>query len=124
MAAPEVMNASTWYYYHAERLRYWRRPNGSSTCCKPLTPRLLEELERLHDEREAREVATAAHHCKTTLAEAAARLNRAVSTLSHESVPHERTMLLPAMVAAAAQRLTSMMSGMRRLVSKTSRTPS
>lgn len=73
----ELTHANAWFYFHAERLGYWypRRAYGPSQAL-PLW--MLEEIERLHREKEAREAAPANPRRKFTLAEAAARLHLAL----------------------------------------------
>src|SRR6185437_16347765 len=65
----ELMNANTWFYFHAERLGYWHRRQAYKSM-QPLPLPMLEEIERLHREREAREAASASGRCKVTLAAA------------------------------------------------------
>lgn len=77
----ELMNANTWFYFHAERLGYWNRRQAYKSV-QPLTVSMLEEIERLHREKEAREAATVTRRCKITLTEAAARLHRALETVA------------------------------------------
>jgi len=117
----ELMNANTWFYFHAERLGYWHRRQAYKSM-QPLPLPMLEEIERLHREREAREAATATRRCKVTLAEAAARLHRALETVDDaedRSCRGEQ----PARPrgATAVQRLNSLMSGMRSFLSRTNR---
>ena len=117
----ELMNANTWFYFHAERLGYWHRRKVDKTA-QPLPLTMLVEIERLHREREAREAATATRRCKVTLAEAAARLHRALETVDKaedRSCRGEQ----PARPrgATAVQRLNSLMSGMRSFLSRTNR---
>ena len=74
---------------------------------------MLEEIERLHREKEAREVATATRRCKVTLAEAAARLDRALETVAEaDDRSHRHEQLMPRRTATAVQRLNNLMSGM------------
>src|SRR5690242_12610479 len=77
----ELMNANTWFYFHAERLGYWNRRQAYKSA-QPLPPSMLEAIERLHGEREAREAATVTGRCRITLTEAAARLHRALETVA------------------------------------------
>ena len=77
----ELMNANTWFYFHAERLGYWNRRQVDKSA-QPLPRPMLEEIERLHREREAREAGTLTRRCKITLAGAAARLHRALETVA------------------------------------------
>ena len=117
----EVMNANTWFYFHAERLGYWHQGQGYRSA-EPLPPRMLDAIERLHREKETRERTTAMHRCKVTLAEAAARLQRAVEIVDEantRSYPREQVM---PRASGAAQRLNSLISVMRSFLSKASRT--
>jgi hypothetical protein len=119
----ELMNANRWFYFHAERLGYWHLRQGYRSA-KPLPARMLEDIERLHRERDAREPASAAQRCKVTLAEAAARLTRALETVDkahHRSCSGEQTM--PAARSAVQRLNASLRSVMQGLLSKTSRTP-
>ncbi len=75
----EVMNASTWYYFHAGRLGYWNSQRGGGRFSTPLTPDMLEAIQRLHEAKEAR--AASPRKRKLSLAEAAARLARAIETV-------------------------------------------
>ena len=115
----EIMNANAWFYFHAERLGYWRlRQAYRST--KPLPPLILKEIERLHCEKEARERGTAIGRCKGTLAEAAARLQRAVETVDKANgCPWEQ---VPPRAWTAMERLSSLMSGLRSALLRMSRT--
>ena len=118
----ELMNANTWFYFHAERLGYWHQRHANRSA-KPLPAEMLEEIERLHREKEAREDVSATERCKITLAEAAARLQRALDTVDRSgrrSDPYEPAM--PRRAGAVAQRFNSLMSAVRGCVSKTSRT--
>jgi hypothetical protein len=118
----ELMNANTWFYFHAERLGYWHRRQAYKSM-QPLPLPMLEEIERLHREREAREAASASGRCKVTLAAAAARLHRALETVAQaddRSCGPERS--TPPNETAAVQRLNGLMSGMRSFLSRTNRT--
>ena len=117
----EVMNANTWFYFHAERLGYWHQGQGYRSS-EPLPPRMLEAIERLHVEKETRERTTATHPCKAALAEAAARLQRAVEIVDEANARnYPREQVMPR-AAGAARRLISLMSVMRSFLSKASRT--
>jgi len=120
----ELMNANAWYYFHAARLGYWRRRNPLEPP-KPLTPDIVAEIERLHERSEARPLASAARRCRSTLAQAAARLNRAVEIHddANDSKRPGKDPLLRSTFAAAAQRATGLVSWLRGLGSKVSRTP-
>ena len=76
----EVMNANTWYYFHAGRLGYWNSQRGGGRFSMPLTPDMLEAIQRLHEAKEARAVSPRKRR-KLSLAEAAARLARAIETV-------------------------------------------
>ena len=115
----ELMNANTWFYFNGERLGYWhqRQPYGSA---KPLPPEMLEAIERLHREKEGREAATGVGRYKMTLAEAAARLQRAVEIVDKANgCPWEQ---VPPRAWTAMERVSSLMSGLRSILSKTSGT--
>lgn len=117
----EVMNANAWFYFHAERLGYWRRRQAYRST-KPLPPLILKDIERLHREKEARERATAIGRCKMTLSEAAARLQRAVETAdkaNDRSYPYGQ---IPPRARTAMERLSGLMSSVRSVLSRTSRT--
>jgi len=118
----ELMNANTWFYFHAERLGYWHRRQAYKSA-QPLPLPMLVEIERLHREREAREAATATRRRKVTLEEAAARLNRALETVAEaDDRSCRREQSTPPRAATAVQRLNSLMSGMRSFLSSTNRT--
>lgn len=118
----ELMNANTWFYFHAERLGYWNRRQAYKSV-QPLTPAMLEEIERLHHDREAREMATATGRCKITLAEAAARLHRALeTTASADDGSSEREQWSAPIAATVLQRVLGLTAGMRSFVSRTNRT--
>ena len=54
----EVMHAGTWFRFHAGGLRYChnrRTPRTALESATPLTPTMLERIERLHRDSEARE---------------------------------------------------------------------
>ena len=119
----ELMNANTWFYFHAERLGYWHQGQGYRSA-KPLPPQMLEEIERLHREKDARERATATQRCKVTLEEAAARLQRALETVDKAHDRRDpREQVMPPRAGATVQRSNSLMSVIRGFLSKTSRTP-
>ena len=71
----EPMNANTWFYFHAERLGYCHQRRAYAAT--PLPAWMLEEIQRLQREEEARRGAAATQRRKVTLGEAAARLRRA-----------------------------------------------
>ena len=110
---PELMSANTWFYFHAERLGYWNRHQAYKSV-QPLPLPMLQEIESLHRERETREAESAARRCKITLAEAAAKLHRALETVARaddRSCGHEPS---TPTVATALQRSNSLLAGMRR----------
>jgi hypothetical protein len=76
----EVMNANTWYYFHAGRLGYWNSQRGGGRFATPLTADMLEAIQRLHEAKEAC-AASPRKRRKLSLAEAAARLARAIETV-------------------------------------------
>ncbi len=47
--------AHTWFRFHAEVLRYCRSRGAALHSSMPLTPEMLEKIERLHVESEARQ---------------------------------------------------------------------
>jgi hypothetical protein len=117
----ELMNANTWFYFHSERLGYWHRRRACKSV-QPLPLWMLVEIERLHRDREAREAATAARRCKVTLAEAAARLHRAVERVAEADDASRPEQATPSNVAAAVRRLNPLLAGMRNFVSSMIRT--
>lgn len=55
-ARGELFNAGTFFRFHAEALRYSRRPHGSASASgTALTAEVLERIERLHQQLEARD---------------------------------------------------------------------
>ena len=109
----ELMNANTWFYFHAERLGYWNRRQAYKSV-QPLPLPMLQEIQSLHRDREAREAESATRRCKITLAEAAARLHRALETVARAdegSCAHEPS---TPTVATAPRRSNSLLAGMRR----------
>ena len=118
----ELMNANTWFYFHAERLGYWNRHQAYKSV-QPLLPAMLEDIERLHREKEAGEAATVTRRCKITLAEAAARLHRALETVPEADDRNERReQATPPRARTSLQRLNSLMSAMRSFFLRTNRT--
>lgn len=113
-----LMNANTWFYFHAERLGYWNRRQAYKSV-QPLTPSMLEEIERLHRESEAREAATTTGRCKITLAEAAARLHRALDAVDGTRGREQST---PPGAATAVQRVFGLLAAMRSFLFGTNRT--
>jgi hypothetical protein len=51
----EFMHAGTWFRFHAGGLRYCHNRRTAFRCSMPLTPEILEKIERLHRESEARQ---------------------------------------------------------------------
>ena len=80
----EVMNANTWYYFHAGRLGYWNSQRGGSRFSTPLTPEMLEAIQSLHEAKEGR---SSSRHKRRrlSLAEAAGRLARAIEAVDATS---------------------------------------
>lgn len=116
------MHANAWFYFHARRLGYWRGrdPYGSH---RALPLWMLEEIGRLHREREARERSLADRRRKVSLAEAAARLHLALHTVASADDPSDRRKhLVPWRVATAVGCLNSLISRMRSFRSRTART--
>ena len=118
----ELMNANTWFYFHAERLGYWNRHQAYKSA-QPLPPSMLEAIERLHGEREAREAATVTGRCRITLTEAAARLHRALETVAQaDDGSRGREESTAPSAPTAWQRLNGLMTAMRSFFSGTKRT--
>jgi len=118
----QLMNANTWFYFHAERLGYWNRRQAYKSV-QPLLPPMLQEIERLHCMREAREAATVTGRCKITLTEAAARLHRALETVAEpDDRSHCSEQSIAPTPATALQRLNgSFIAAIRSLLSGTNR---
>jgi len=51
----ELMHAGTWFRFHAGGLRYCHNRRTAFQSSMPLTPEMLEKIERLHRESEARQ---------------------------------------------------------------------
>lgn len=51
----ELMHAGTWFRFHAGGLRYCHNRRTDFRSSMPLTPEMLEKIERLHRESEARQ---------------------------------------------------------------------
>jgi hypothetical protein len=51
----ELMHAGTWFRFHAGGLRYCHNRRTAFQSSMPLTPEMLEKVERLHRESEARQ---------------------------------------------------------------------
>lgn len=51
----ELMHAGTWFRFHAGGLRYCHNRRNALQCSMPLTPEMLEKIERAHRESEARQ---------------------------------------------------------------------
>lgn len=51
----EFMHAGTWFRFHAGGLRYCHNRRTAFQSAMPLTPEMLEKIERLHRESEARQ---------------------------------------------------------------------
>jgi len=118
----KVLNANTWFYFHAERLGYWNRRQAYKSV-QPLLPPMLQEIERLHCMREAREAATVTGRCKITLTEAAARLHRALETVAEpDDRSHCSEQSIAPTPATALQRLNGFfIAAIRSLLSGTNR---
>jgi hypothetical protein len=50
----ELMHAGTWFRFHAGGLRYCHNRRTAFQSSMPLTPEMLEKIERLHRESDAR----------------------------------------------------------------------
>jgi hypothetical protein len=117
-----LTHANAWYYFHAERPDYWhgRHPYGPPHAL-PLW--MLEEIGRLHRERETRQWAPANRRSKVSLAEAAATLHFALHTVAKADDPrHRREHSMPRRTKTAGGRLNSLISRMRSFLSGTTRT--
>jgi hypothetical protein len=51
----ELMHAGNWFRFHAGGLRYCHNRRTAFQSSMPLTPEMLEKIERLHRESEARQ---------------------------------------------------------------------
>jgi len=117
-----LMHANAWFYFHAEPLCDWRaRDPYVSLHALPLW--MLEEIGRLHREREARHRSTAVRRSKVSLPEAPARLHFALGKLAAADDPSgRRKHSVPGRAATAGGRLNSLISRMRSFLSRTKRT--
>lgn len=116
------MHSNAWPYFHAERLGYWRGhdPYGS---LHALPVWMLEEIGRLHREREARQRSPADRRSKVSLAEAAAGLHFALHKLAAADRPSDRrNHSVPRRAAPAVGCLNSLILRMRSFLSRTTRT--
>jgi len=84
----ELRYAGTWFDLYAENLRYCHDRRTGLPCSTPLTPEMLERIERLHRESEARDeriltlprtVAAAARRCAISVM---SRLRRSESKIN------------------------------------------
>ena len=75
----ELMHAGTWFRFHAGGLRYCHNRRTAFQSSTPLTPEMLQEIERLHVESEARQKRMLA----VPRTVAAAAQHWAISLLSH-----------------------------------------
>jgi hypothetical protein len=51
----DLMHADTWFRFHARALRHYRNRREALRSSMPLTPEMLQKIERLHRESESRQ---------------------------------------------------------------------